>query len=202
LEDSDPPARVASDEEVRAAFSALTTSDLVRLLEFAAFKAKSLGRRARHRDGEVLFQDSATAVLEGRRRWPLGRVSFVVFLIGVIRSMASHWAEAYDETEDEQVEAELVIEREDGELDSPLTRAAAPGPDAERTLVLMETVAELEKLFEKDDDVEAILVMRALAEGMSPQEIQAVLDLSRTAYETIITRVRRKARKAFPKGGA
>ena len=140
-------------------------------------------------------------MLEGRRRWSPERVSFAVFLAGVVRSIAIHWREAFDdEEEDEQLEADLIVEGEEGDSDSPLSQAASPVPGKERELVGRAKVKLLEKLF--DDDAEALVVMQALKEGMSPQEIQELLELSRTAYETIITRVRRKARKAFPQGGA
>jgi RNA polymerase sigma factor (sigma-70 family) len=198
--DPEPEPRVASIEEAKAALSALTKADLVRLMEYAGFWAKSLGRKARGRKGDDLFQESVTAVLDGRRRWRPDKVSFAVFLAGVIKSITSHWREAYDEDEDEQLEADLIVEKEEGDSDSPLSRAASPVPGKERELVARAQVELLEELFE--DDPEALVVMQALKEGMPPQEIQELLELSRTAWETIITRVRRKARRAFPEGGA
>jgi len=198
--DPAPEPGVASIEEAKAALSALTRAELVRLSEYAGFRCTSLGRKARGRNGDDLFQESVTAVLDGRRRWRPAKVSFPVFLAGAIKSISSHWRDAYDEEEDVQREADLILEQEDGDSDSPLNRAASPVPGKERELVARAQVELLRELFK--DDPEALVVMEALKEGMAPQEIQETLELSRTAWETIITRVRRKARRACPWGGA
>ena len=57
----------------------------------------------------------------------------------------------------------------------------------------------LAKLFADDDDV--TLVLEALAQEMTGPEIQDDLGISKTEYETIMKRMRRKARAHDQQGG-
>src|SRR5260221_695063 len=88
-----PPARVATAEEITRAIDALTEEESVRLKDYAENRIARIGpRAANRREADELINEAVVRLLEGTRRWYRDNVAFVLYLIGAVRSIASEWA--------------------------------------------------------------------------------------------------------------
>lgn len=194
-----PDERAATPDEVRAAIDSLSEADHVRLEKFARYRIRGLGRRARGRNHEDLLSEAITDTLDPeKRRWNK-EVSFVRHLIGVMRSISSHWREQFD-ADEACLESELVRTSEQGELLNPLDLIGSEAPGAERIFEAKRQLEEIEKAVAGDRIVRDILGgMRA---EMSPSEIREVLGLTPTEYETAMKRFRRHVRPTAAQGGS
>lgn len=185
----------ASTEEVIAALNALADADRLRLRGFARWRVKGLGRAALGRTFEDLLGDAITAILGGRRHWDPAAVPFLGFLLGVVRSISSHWRESFDE-EEAHLDCEV---RSDRAEDGPVELARSNQPGADRQVAARSQLDAINKLFE--DDHEALLVIEGLGEGMSGPEIQQALGMSSKDYDATVKRMRRRVRQVFGEGG-
>ena len=202
MADAESGPRIATPEEVEAALTGLIKADRARLMSYARWRIDGLGRAALGRKAKDLFGEAVTATLAGNRRWQPDSVDIKGFLLGVMRSISSHWRDEFDEQEP-LLESELPSDppEREGERDPPLEQAGSSAPSAERVLIAGQMVATLKNHFREDPEV--LLVMGGIKDGMSGPEIQEVLELSQKQYETIMRRLRRGARKLLgPWGGA
>lgn len=174
------------------ALKLVSKMDLLRLKAIARLHARSLPPEI---DWSDLLQEAFTRLLEGSRKCPED-VPVVVFLAGVMRSIkADHCRRARRATARlTQMRAEL----DPG--DAPEGEVGDPGPDPERSLIAMEQLAEMYRLFA--DDPRALQVIEGLFEGWSPEQIRAAYDMSRTEYDSTRKRMRRAfLREGFRWGG-
>ena len=186
---------VATKEQVEQALAGLTTVQLLRLRRTAAFRHRSLGARGAGRNPEDLLSDVIIAALEGRRKWPMD-ITFMAFLQGAMRSLASHIrvGRAVDAFDD--IVPNRANDKEDS--DDCVTQIAAPGPtDPERELLARELAGQIQERF-KDDPL-ALLVYEAFVEKMTPGEIQG-LGISEKEYNAAARRLRR-ATHTIAQGG-
>ena len=188
----------ASSDEILSAIEALTEGELVKLERYAKYRIKGLGRRARGRDHEDLLREAITATFAGNRRWNPGAVRFFAHLIGVMRSLSSHWAEQFD-PEEAYLESELVPADESSES-GRLENEPSTIPSAERQLSAREELQQIERYFSDDPLVARLL--GALREGLSGPEIRAQLGLTKRAFETGMKRLRRGVSAMERDGGA
>jgi DNA-directed RNA polymerase specialized sigma24 family protein len=131
-----------------------------------------------------LLQEAFSRVLDGSRQRPDG-VPLVAFLAGVMRSIAAeHWRRACREaTQLPKLLAEV-------DAACPGTAEACDStPDPERSLIAMQELALIEQLFA--GDARALRVILGLADGLSPEEICASYDMSKTEYDSTRRRIRR-----------
>jgi hypothetical protein len=175
----------ASLDEVQAAIRSLTEEELLRLERYARFRIRSLGGRTLGRDHEDLLREALVATLGGERRWKRRKVSFFTHLVGVMRSLSSHWNE-------KERNAGVFSESElspDPLKYSPLhyVSSSVPGPD--RIVEAQQEIRRIEAHFSSDSDVMAIL--HGLKEGMTGPEIQVASKLDRKDYESAMKRMRR-----------
>jgi hypothetical protein len=175
----------ASIDEVRSAIGSLSEEELLRLERYARFRIRSLGGRTLGRDHEDLLREALSATLGGDRRWKRRKVDFFTHLVGVMRSLSSHWNERERTV---GVLSESELNDESGKF-SPLTTASSSSPSADRILEAQQELQRIEKLFAADSDVLAI--MRGLGEGMTGPEIQIAANLDRKDYESAMKRMRR-----------
>ena len=188
-------AQPATREEVDQAIQRLTDVQLLRLKKFADWRIRGLGRASLRRDGEDLLGEALTSTVAGAdgsaggRRWNK-RVDFVKHLTEAMRSISDHWREQFDERE-ARVESEVIVVNPNGEERSPMAQVQSERPTADRILLAKEEVANIFKLFEKDDD--AILVLEGWVEGMTGPEI-IELGLTPQQYEAAVKRIRYAAR--------
>jgi len=183
----------ANRDDVVMAVGSLTHAQQRRLEKFARYRILGLGRKATGRDHEDLQQEALKSTLLGLesetegRRWYKNKVDFVGHLIGAMRSIASHWAEAFDEA-DPLLDSETAFEMEDGEISGALAEAQSTAPDQERRYLAKEKLAQVLGLFQNDD--EAVLVLEGIREGWSGPEIMDGLGLSKDKYEAAMKRIR------------
>lgn len=200
-----PEEQAATVAQVLAAIEAMTAGDAARLKGFAASKWRVRGHLPDGRDGDDLLSAAVVAALAGRRRWNPSKVPFPTFLIGAMRSLANHARKARvtDILQIALSESDLVTPEDPIPLDNmssadPYAFGSAT-PSAEERVLQEQSQREARDLiseFEKshDDDWEALLVIEAWREGHDGPAIREKLGLSVTEYETIVRRLRRKAK--------
>lgn len=119
----------ASAQDVYRAIESLTPGELLKIREFAVWRVKGLGRKSNGRDHEDLMQEAVTRTVAGDRHWNEGSVSFVVHLLGAMRSISTHWAA--QASEDIPVSASELDRAAPDEHGNAVDRvaAAAAGPE-------------------------------------------------------------------------
>jgi hypothetical protein len=194
LKGQDKPGPFGTKADVDAAITALSPADGRRLEQFARYKMKGLGKRARGNTHEDLLQQAMLSICEGTegidagRRWPMA-VPFPVFVAGVMRSIASHWADSYHEQE-AQCESDLLIEGDSGSTVSPLDNAPSSAPALDRGIIAKEELAEVLALFKDDDN--AIIIIEGWEEGWTPREIIELM--TKAEYAAGVKRIRYKVK--------
>lgn len=191
--------RSATDAEVREAVGSLTDTDLARLGSYAWWRVQAIGKAARGNKREDLLQEAIVRTLDGRRTWNRSAVDFIGHLIGVMRSIASEWVESLEAERHEEplLESELVG-NPDGTAVNPFQSAILPAPGFEKTLEAKDSVSAIRDFFR--DDPEVLEIMEGLAAELKGPEICEILGITRTAYETVMRRLRRGLPKIFPEG--
>jgi len=183
----------ATREDVRRAAESLSPTDAKRLERFAVYRVRGLGRKAMSRDHEDLLREAITSTWIGAedtshgRSWRKAEVSFVQHLLGAMRSIASHWKEAFDENE-AYLDSEMTIETEEGETRGPIQSAPSGEPSQERVLIAKEELRAISLLFETD--IEAALIIEEIKEGWSGPETMRRLGMTRNQYEAAVRRIR------------
>jgi RNA polymerase sigma-70 factor (ECF subfamily) len=157
-----------SPVEVSQAITSLTAEHKTFLVKIA--KAYAWKTRYGYED---LIQEALARVLEGKRAWPRG-LPAVVFLRGVMRSIASDWApEGIDDTAD--VDGIAWV-----------NHAAAARIDAQKMLALF------------DDDPIAQKIFVAMLEGAKGEELRELSGLTPKDYESKRTKMRRRLERMSP----
>lgn len=191
---------VATVEQVEQAIRNLTAPDLAKLHAFAENRARAMRLRGSSFEGIDLLQQAVVSLLEERRHWKPNNADFVCCLIGAMRSIASNYRTAANNAGYELPESQLASQTEDEPCVSPMDRAVVDDPGPEQAAIISELIAKAkEKLA---DDAEAVVVIGAWDDGMSGTAIMAALDINRTAYETIVRRIRRQANDLWTKGNS
>jgi hypothetical protein len=191
-----PEPATATKEQVEEALAALSGAQLVRLQRISAFRHRSLGTRGAGRNQGDLLSDAIIATLDGRRKWKTN-IDFVVFLRGVIRSLASHIragksVDAFDDIAPNPV-------NEDEEAEDFVEQIPTSAPiDPERQLLARHLDAQIRERF-KDDPV-VLLVYEAFLDKMKPADIQACLGIDEKEYNAAAKRLRR-ATMTIAEGG-
>lgn len=187
-----PDKEPATSDEVAKEIASLTDGQILKLLNFAKWKIKGLGRKALGRDHQDLLNESITRTLEGTRNWPKSAVDFMGYLFGTMRSISSNWAESFD-PEEAALESEVVINTEEGKTISPINKAEAPGISPEDNIIAKQKIERIEGLFEKDETV--LLIIEGFRSEMTGPEIQEAIGITKTEFETAMKRMRRKVRE-------
>lgn len=90
---------VASQEDITKAIESLSDAQLLKLRNFSKLRIRVVWRKASGKSYEDLLSEAILGTFEGERKWFKERVTFISHLLGVIRSISSHWAEKYDRNE-------------------------------------------------------------------------------------------------------
>lgn len=183
-----PEALAARPEEISAAIEGLSHVELLRLEKYARYRIKGLGRKAAGREHDDLLREAMAVTLAGNRRWKKSTVDFFTHLVGVMRSISSHWGEQYDPAE-ARLESEFVSKKGETHVVSPLLMAVSPEPDPERILDAKQQLKKIEKFFATDPTVPRII--QGFRAGLNGLEIQSATGLSKTDYESALRRMRR-----------
>lgn len=182
--------KIATAEEISEAIEKLSPEEWAKLHAFAQNRARMMALYGGSVDEFDLVQLAFTAVLEERRSWNTKKVSFVGFLIGAMRSIASNhkskalrsgYAEPDSQVASED-EEEGVVSLVESHPDARLT--------PEQQLILVNWITEVYHYF--NEDAEACLVMDCWKDGLSGTDIIETLEIERKGYETIVRRIRRR----------
>ncbi len=186
----------ATTAEVMAAIESLSAEEDFRLKRFARFRIRGLGRAAMGRTYSCLLAQAVASTLQGAesktkgRKWDKNRVPFVDHLFGAVRSISTHWKEAYERrgTEAERYDWETATEDEFGDLVRPTDLAADPAADPFRSCAAKELLDALDRRFAKDED--ALLVIEARKEDMTIPEIVTELEVTEKRARAAMQRIR------------
>jgi hypothetical protein len=193
-----PEESAATRDEVVTAIEALTRHEHLRLEQYARWRIRGLGRAARNDDWEELLREAIVATYEGTRRWNKESVDFSRHLIGVMRSISSHWRERFDPDE-ALLESEVTRVSPEGKESNPMLNVASPAADPEHALETKEEVERVERIASKSPL--AWLIMDGLRGGMTGPEIRQALEVSQKDYETAYKWLRRNVRAKTDKEG-
>jgi DNA-directed RNA polymerase specialized sigma24 family protein len=167
------------------ALKLVTDCDLLRLKVIARLHGRSLPPDLSWAD---LLQEAFARVLDGSRAIPAG-VPAVAFLAGVMRSIkAEYWRRRATERQpgtphDYQPAAPQMAE------------ACDPRPDPERWLTAAQQIEAIGRLFAQD--TAALQIIAGLGDGHTPEEIRAMLGMTKTDYDS----ARRRMRRALIRAG-
>jgi CheY-like chemotaxis protein len=195
--------------EVNRAIEALTSSELLRLQQFANFRVRGLGRAARGRTGEDLLRHAMLQTLIGAGSTREGRhwnkhVDFAWHLNRSMRSISDSWKRQFKDKENKtyvmkepHLMSELVERDADGQEQSRLYDVES-GHFASGGLWKIDAAAD-ERLIEKEeearilamvkDDPQATQVLQGLLDGLKKIEIMSKYCLSEKQYVAAVKRI-------------
>lgn len=192
---------IASQQDIEEAISKLTQANLLRLRRFAELRIAGLGKYSKGYTWQSLLNESITRTLDGRRTWDKNAVDFIGLLIGVIRSISSHWIEEStigtddDEACDkansriELLESELLFTSSEGDILNPFDTFEAQNPDPEDSLDAKLELERIRQMFSKDLHVLDLLDGWSLE--MTGREIQEASNMTKKEFEAAVKRLRR-----------
>jgi hypothetical protein len=186
----------ATAAEVIAAIESLSAEEDYRLKKYARYRIRGLGRAAMGRTYSSLLAQAVASTLQGAesktkgRKWDKNRVPFVHHLLGVMRSVSTHWKETYERRgmEAEELDCEAARVDEYGNLLRPTEQSIDPTADPFRSCAASELLDMLDKHFAGDQD--ALLVIKALKRGMSLPEMVTESGLTEKKIRAAKQRVR------------
>ena len=179
-------------EEVVAAIEALTREQHLRLERFARWRMRGLGLADQGRAWEDLLSEAIAATYVGKRRWNKESVDFFHHLIGVMRSISSHWRDQFS-SDEALLESEVVRVTPQGKTVNPMLEAASPAADPERVRAVKEEVERIEQIASQNPL--AWLIVDGLSDGMTGPEIREALEVSQREYESAMKWLRRNIRR-------
>ena len=179
--------------EVDRAIEALTSSELLRLQQFAAFRVQGLGRATRGRTGEdlpaeALLGTSIGAEVTGKGRHWNKDVDFVRHLTGAMRSISSCWKRQFKEKEAYLI-SELFLHDPEEQEGSPLDMASGD-PAADQRLIEKDEQDRVLTIFKADP--EATQVLHGLLGSLKKNEIMSGYGLDEKRYAAAMKRIRVK----------
>lgn len=187
-----PEDRAATPAEIEAAVNELSDADWYRLRSCAERIEFVLQEKVMGRD---LLGEAFERLLSGSRKWDKSKASLVTFLFGAMRSICNAWLRAKGTpTEQPSLASSLTVEDEEGHTSNPVDEYAAPEPSTEELLVFRETLLRIDDVLA--DDQEARMILEGFRDGLEPPGIRDLWGFSQTQYDTIVTRMRRKIKRA------
>lgn len=174
---------VASAVEAREAIEGLSDADYAKLMLIARGFARTRIRGSVV-EPEDLLQEAVAKTLDGRRTWNRS-VSILKHLDRVMESDAGHVAEKQ-------------ATHAPGPIPEGADEPAASAPDPSIAVVAQDELDDLLGLFAGDE--QALDVVHLRREGFSASEIQQELGMSKTRYETVTKRIRRRVAKNLSEG--
>ena len=192
--------RLLDKIDVERAIQELTTSDLLRLKQFAASRMFALGRAARGRTGEDLLSEAMLRTLMGLETVEKGRhwnknVDFVRHLAGAMQSIAHCWKRTFNDNEP-YLACELLQYGDGGEEISRFENLASGLPTIAEDLIAREREDEILGRFKNDR--EAFALIQGLLDGLRKNEILQKYGFTQKRYEALLKRIRMKLSRLRP----
>lgn len=210
MQQSPPPERFATAQELALAIGRLTDDERLRLRK----KAQILLWGTEFADPMELINEAVKRALvaatgmqedgERGRPWPLERVPLPAFLSKVMESIADASRESAYQTRTDRLEA---LAGEDGSVDVVMHDAGHSHPDvlstilsdedrAARIAVAQADAAKIDLQFKDDQVVQAIL--EGEKDGLSATEVCEIFGFDRKTYDSGRRRLRRNVDKLMP----
>jgi DNA-directed RNA polymerase specialized sigma24 family protein len=167
-----------SQEEIRAAITALRPEDKTALMRLAAKYSWRTGYEAKD-----LLQEALTRLWAGDRKWPKG-VCMSAFFRGAMRSIASEWKKKRHHGEDDDVEIDGLWLKCDDQQDGVIGLI-----DGKREAAVIVALYEDDKIARK--------MVKAMLVGAKGQELRTLSGLTQTEYESKRRKIRRRFEKAL-----
>jgi DNA-directed RNA polymerase specialized sigma24 family protein len=165
----------ATPSQKEAAFFSLQPEEFGKLLTAAAYMARKFKGKVNYADDQDLLQEALFRVLGDRntRKWYPEKVTFVVFLIGCMRSIASGWGKKARTTE--LLEDPVSPERHDAQTEATIM--------LEKISLILITRPHASKIFELK------------CQGLTAKQIQRLLCLDKHVYDAAVKWIHRTLRK-------
>ena len=173
--------RYATREEAHDAIQDLQKSDFAKLMLIARFFARKRRLAAADAEPEDLLQEAIAKTLDGRRRWSR-EVSIVRHLDRVMESHSGHLAER----------RELEAKRGREHMYDPdlLPEPASLEPSPEARVRNRDALDNVLTSFAGDE--QALQLIRLKGDDLTASEIRRQLGMSKTEYNTVTKRIRRR----------
>lgn len=187
-----PEDRAATPAEIEAAVNELSDADWYRLRNCAERFEFVLQEKAMGRD---LLGEAFERLLSGSRKWDKTKTGLVTFLFGAMRSICNAWFRAKkNPTERPILASALTMEDAEGHTSNPVDDYATLEPSTEELLVFRETLIRIDGVIAEDQ--EARMILEGFKDGLEPPAIRELWGFSQTQYDTVVTRMRRKIKRA------
>jgi DNA-directed RNA polymerase specialized sigma24 family protein len=172
--------KVLRPAESALALNLLTEMELLKLKTIARLRARGLPPDVSWED---LLQEALTRVLVGSRVKP-PEVSMVHFVAGVMRSLRSeHWRRVPKRA------ALSALPAEQGGEDPRELELRDPAPTPEHTLIALQELAAIRRLFAQD--LVCLKIIQGLEMGLTAEQIRAAHKIAQTDYDSARKRMRR-----------
>lgn len=177
----------ATVQELFAAFSSLSNSDLIALRKAASYRLSG----TQYSEPADLIHEALARCVDGRRHWPK-EVPFTVFLANVMKSIVSADRNLFSTRY-----VTLASTLETPVCMDPLGDLSPAAPSAEDDYIAMEdhrlAQAQIENLkMAFSNDPTALAVLSSWLQGLSGKEIISTYSLSEKDYDAARKRVARK----------
>lgn len=191
----------ATAQEICDAIQTLSKDDSQLVMKAAGIYSRYTGFSS----ADDLISEATSRALNGTRTWKNDEVSFVKFIIGAIRSVASADRRSIAATRTDSLDAT----DEDGSpvMDTPRIGLSCSCPSMEQKIIEDDEILERQRQAQLDievikecfaNDPEAQWLIACLDAGESPSKGRENEQLTDTQYNSLRRRVRRKLEKLFP----
>jgi DNA-directed RNA polymerase specialized sigma24 family protein len=172
--------KVLRPAESALALNLLSEMELLKLKTVARLQARGLPPDVSWED---ILQEALTRVLVGSRVKPAD-VSMVWFVAGVMRSLRSeHWRRTHARAPNQTVPLEQAGE------DSRELQLRDPAPTPEHSLIALQELAAIRRLFAQD--LVCLKIIQGLEMGLTAEQLCSAHGIARTDYDSARKRMRR-----------
>ena len=187
-----PEDRAATPAEIEAAVNELSDADWYRLRTCAERLEFLLQEKAMGRD---LLGEAFERLLRGSRKWDKTKAGLVTFLFGAMRSICNAWFRAKETpTERPSLASALRLKMRKATLPTPSTTMRHGSPARRSFWFFAKPSQRIDDVLA--DDQEARMILEGFRDGLEPPAIRELWGFSQTQYDTIVTRMRRKIKRA------
>lgn len=192
------PEQVATREEKFSGWRALSSQEKLKLGIFAKQQALMRQKYAPGITGEDLVGEATRRAFEDGRKWRFRKISFLVFMFGIVRSIAGDLKRTAEGKLIGASISDQVLGGADEETGDPFPADPAPCLDTpENILVAKQQFAAFQSEFENPDDEEAWCILDCMAENLTGPQIQEKLGISKKTYESACRKIARRVHKFF-----
>ena len=178
-----------SVDEISDAFDALSPDDKLKLSAIETIKRRGTGFGV----GELL-NEAFYRALTGVRRCQRD-VSFMAFLVEVMRSVASH------EREKQRHFVPMTSMPFAGGAEISQSNFPSTGPSAEEVLIQQQDNTAVQAIYAHfEDDPEAQIVLMGWSEGLRGRSLREATKLDQAALDYAAKRIRCRMRAQYPEG--